>query len=950
MLRRLALWLVVAMTLAVPRVAAAQTVKLTIHVGGNTPGAVMTVSGGFGSCSTALGMCTIDVNAGATVRLAATAAGSAQPGRFSGGTGPAAGCALSTCTFTMTSAADVTATFTSGDGPVATLSVSYGGNTGYVVADGVTCQAPTACVLKYLTGSAVHLDAAGSSANGVASVFTGYTDVAGMCDDTAPICDFTLSGSNIVTANFATLSAFTVTPVAAATTAGGAPQSFTATGAFSGGSLPVTGGGGWAAGSTLPFPREFMAAATLGGKIYALGGLDGSDPSAKSDVAVYTPGNSPSWTAVASLLTPRAFGAAVAAGNFLYAIGGRGSAGGLPTATVERYDPALDAWTPRAPMSSPRSDLVAGVAGGVIYAAGGFDGLGGVVSRTLEAYDPASDAWTTRAPMPAGRSGAAGGMIDGILYVVGGYDGTSWSNTVYAYDPQTNAWSAKSPMPAPLSSAASTVADGVLYVFTSDPVHSVMFAYDPVRDAWTVKAPPFVFGRRAAAPLDGVVYAIGGAVPLSSGGSPPIFASVTARVDVFTDSLRWSSSAPSVARIDQTGVATPLAPGTVTITAHISNLTCGANCATLTVLPPTQLSLDIPSNHSTINGSSTFTIGGWAINRGASSGTGVDAVHVYVQPAGGSPAFLGAAYGTPRSDIGAIYGSQFTNSGFMLQNVSLAPGSYTILAFAHDSLTGTFDAAASASITVTAPVSNGLINVDSPTAGQVVTSAFEVGGWALDAGAPTGTGIDGVQFYVQPSGAPAPGVFIGTGSYGIARPDVGAIYGARFTNVGFHFTVAGLGPGTYTLNVVAHSTVTGSYSIVKAVPFTVNATALMSIDIPAAEATVTAAAFDVGGWSIDRNVESTALSGSGVDAVHVYAYPNPGSGEAPIFLGVATLGVSRPDVGAAYGARYDGSGYSLTVDRAALGLAPGVYNIAVSSHSAVSGTFNNIAVVRVTIQ
>src|SRR5206468_7224026 len=108
--------------------------------------------------------------------------------------------------------------------------------------------------------------------------------------------------------------------------------------------------------------------------------------------------------------------------------------------------------------------------------------------------------------------------------------------------------------------------------------------------------------------------------------------------------------------------------------------------------------------------------------------------------------------------------------------------------------------------------------------------------------------------------------------------------------------------------------------------------------------------FLVSGWSIDRTIEGTALSGTGVDAVHVYAYPNPGSGQPPIFLGVASLGVARPDVGASYGSRYDTSGYSLTVDRAALGLAPGVYNIAVASHSAVSGTFNNIAVVRVTLQ
>jgi len=38
------------------------------------------------------------------------------------------------------------------------------------------------------------------------------------------------------------------------------------------------------------------------------------------------------------------------------------------------------------------------------------------------------------------------------------------------------------------------------------------------------------------------------------------------------------------------------------------------------------------------------------------------------------------------------------------------------------------------------------------------------------------------------------------------------------------------------------------------------------------------------------------------------------------------------------------------VSRAALGLAPGAYNIAVIAHSAVTGTFNNLAVVRVTLQ
>jgi hypothetical protein len=124
----------------------------------------------------------------------------------------------------------------------------------------------------------------------------------------------------------------------------------------------------------------------------------------------------------------------------------------------------------------------------------------------------------------------------------------------------------------------------------------------------------------------------------------------------------------------------------------------------------------------------------------------------------------------------------------------------------------------------------------------------------------------------------------------------------------------------------------------------------MSIDVPSAEATISASSFTIGGWSIDRRVESTTIAGSGVDAVHIYAFPNPGSGQPPIFLGVATLGVSRPDVGAAYGSRYNLSGYSLTVDRVSLELTPGVYSIGVVSHSAVSGTFNNTAVVRITLQ
>jgi hypothetical protein len=250
-------------------------------------------------------------------------------------------------------------------------------------------------------------------------------------------------------------------------------------------------------------------------------------------------------------------------------------------------------------------------------------------------------------------------------------------------------------------------------------------------------------------------------------------------------------------------------------------------------------------------------------------------------------------------------------------------------------------------VSYTAP-SNGFIALDTPNNGQTVTSAFEVGGWALDQAAVSGTGVDAVQFYVFPNAGADPGVYIGTGSYGSTRTDVGAIFGAQFNNSGFHFTITGMGPGNYVLGVYAHSTVTNSFSIVKTVPFTVNANALMSIDVPAAEMTITTPTFGVSGWAIDRAIAGLSPTGTGVDTIHVYAYPNPGSGQPAIFLGVASMNIARSDVAGIYGSRYTNCGYVLQVTKASL--APGVYSIVPVAHSTASNSFNNLAIVRVTIQ
>ena len=100
--------------------------------------------------------------------------------------------------------------------------------------------------------------------------------------------------------------------------------------------------------------------------------------------------------------------------------------------------------------------------------------------------------------------------------------------------------------------------------------------------------------------------------------------------------------------------------------------------------------------------------------------------------------------------------------------------------------------------------------------------------------------------------------------------------------------------------------------------------------------------FLVAGWAIDRG----AAEGIGVDLLHVWAYPNPGSGTPPIFVGAVRPVAGRPDVAAYFGQRFADSSYGLVVD----GLAPGTYDLAVFPRSTVTGQFEAAGVVRVTVK
>ncbi len=330
-----------------------------------------------------------------------------------------------------------------------------------------------------------------------------------------------------------------------------------------------------------------------------------------------------------------------------------------------------------------------------------------------------------------------------------------------------------------------------------------------------------------------------------------------------------------------------------------------------------------------------FELRGWAVDAYGFLGPGVDAVHVWAYPAGGgAPVFVGADYGRPRVDVEGLFGSQYLNSGFQVAVRGLPPGDYQLVAFGRSVRTGAFSLVSTVQVTALAPAQ---LVIDWPREGDVVPFPLSVAGWSLDRAATAGVGIDAVHVWAYPAGGGAP-IFAGAASLGVARPDLGAIFGTQFTFSGFQLTSSRIPPGQYMLVVAAHDALTGTFSIQRQVSATIAPSARLTIDAPHT-ATVTSSQFVIVGWAID----TAASTGSGIDAVHVWAYPL--SGGAPVFAAAAMLGGSRPDVGAVFGSQFSSAGFSAVIS----GLSPTAYRLVAYGHSVVTGAFSVQQQVTVTV-
>lgn len=290
--------------------------------------------------------------------------------------------------------------------------------------------------------------------------------------------------------------------------------------------LRLSGQVAWERRAPVPQPRTEVAAASLDGQIYLIGGF--SKEGLTSRVERYDSGTD-RWTERAAMPAALHHAGAAALNGKIYVVGGfEGAKSWKPTRGLWEYDPTTDRWTAKREMPTARGALGVGVWQGKIYAVGG---LGASEAKRLlentganEVYDPETDRWETKAPLPNPRDHLAVAVLEGAIHAIGGRFNSDYAANLalhHVYDPAADRWRPAAPLPRRRSGIAAAVLNGKIYVFggeSSQGTFSDNDAYNPAADHWQA-APPMPTPRHglgAAAAGDRIYVIAGGPQP---GGS-----------------------------------------------------------------------------------------------------------------------------------------------------------------------------------------------------------------------------------------------------------------------------------------------------------------------------------------------------------------------------------------------------------------------------------------------
>lgn len=192
--------------------------------------------------------------------------------------------------------------------------------------------------------------------------------------------------------------------------------------------------GAWHGAADLIVPRRNCASAQLDGRIYALGGFDGTQ--ILSHVELLDP-RMKHWMKIEPMLVPRSSAAATPFNGSIWVHGGTS---GTRLRTIERYDPRANRWEAiRADMIEVRSAGEACTCLDHLYVLGGTD-QNQNIHNSLECYAPeAGGSWTFRKGMQESRMDFGCCVLSDSIMVGGGQHGEVLQTTEF-YRPELDEW------------------------------------------------------------------------------------------------------------------------------------------------------------------------------------------------------------------------------------------------------------------------------------------------------------------------------------------------------------------------------------------------------------------------------------------------------------------------------------------------------------------------------
>jgi N-acetylneuraminic acid mutarotase len=323
-------------------------------------------------------------------------------------------------------------------------------------------------------------------------------------------------------------------------------------------------GGSWSTVADYPTSVMDDAVANYNGKVYVVGGSDGSE--ALADVNVFDPSTG-TWSAVASLPEPLEAASAQFVGTKLYVTGGWDEAGDTNQNTYA-YDPSANTWSQVADLPVGVAAAGSAVVDGALYVVGGCTTADCAPSTSaVYSYDPGNNSWSSLPPYPAAVAFVACGGVDSEVVCAGGSGDSSSLDSTYTYAPGAAGWTQKANMPDDAWGAASASANGELEVLGGAVENGTSLtnqgsAYNPTTNLWSALPASTDASYRGGATCG--IYQVGGE---TAGSYTPLqLAENLPGYDQCGGSVAWMST-------DQSTVT--IAPGqkvAVTVTADSSTV------------------------------------------------------------------------------------------------------------------------------------------------------------------------------------------------------------------------------------------------------------------------------------------------------------------------------------------------------------------------------------------